>query len=189
MRRDAQPEVLDPPARQPARRDVVGALVVDDDTHVGEARQHVGERRLRARAVELEVGVLLVARREAHRERAFRVERLQQHEVGERLGRVEVVPVRGGERVAPDAQQVEPGLFAARRRERVAEVVDPRPRRRRDCALRARRRRRQRVARIDVQHEVQAREHRLAEARVPLVAPRRNASVRIAAICARTGVV
>ena len=113
VRRNAEPEVLDPPARQPAGLYVVGALVVDGDTHVGEARQHFGERRLRARAIELEVGVLLVSRGETYRERTFRFERLQEDEVRHRLGRVEIVTVGRRERVAPGVQQVERGLFAA----------------------------------------------------------------------------
>ena len=93
-------------------------------------------------------------------------------EVGECLGRVDVVLIRTGERFGPDAQHVEPGLLTPRRDQRVAQVVDPRASRRRDRLLQ--------LADVDgvaarfleVQHEVQPGEHRLGEPRVPFVALR-----------------
>ena len=86
----------------------------------------------RADAVELEVEVV-GADREPRRERSRRRSSCSScGQVGERLGRVEVVLVRAGERVGPDAEQVEARLLAARRdrARRAGRRPTPGPRRR-----------------------------------------------------------
>ena len=57
-------------------------LVVDDDAHVREARQHVGERRLRTDPVELQVEPVAV-RDDADRERVVVGQPLELGEVGD----------------------------------------------------------------------------------------------------------
>ncbi len=123
-------------------------------------------------AVELQVGTVVAVHGEPHRESPPCFEILQHDEVGQRFFRVEVVAVRRRERVAPLVEHFEPVLLAACADEGIAQVVDPRPRCRRDPAFERLEVVGCRIARVDVEHEVEACEHRLAEPDVPLVAPR-----------------
>ena len=86
-------------------------------------------------AVELQVGTVVALHDEPHRESPPCFEILQHDEVGQRFFRVEVVAVRRRERVAPLVEHFEPVLLAACADEGIAEVVDPRPRCRRDPAF------------------------------------------------------
>ncbi len=167
-RRRVQAEPFHPARVGSARRDLVGVLVVDDHPQVRQARQHFGQRRLLADAVELEVEVV-GADREPRRERLAGADPFELGEVGERFRGVEVVSIRGRERVGPDPELVESGLLTPGRDQRVAEVVDPRsgggshrPFQRRLVDFGG-------VGAFEMQHEVEPGQRRFGETRVPLV--------------------
>ena len=169
--RRSQPEPLHPTGFETPGRQLVGMLVVDDDTHVRQPRQHLRQRRLPADAVQLEIEVI-DADREPGREGPGRAERLEQREIGERFTGVEVVAVRGRERVGPHSQRVEAGLLALGRDQRIAQVVDPSARGRGDELLQLRDVDGVVFRVLEVEHVVQTGEHRVREAGVPLVALR-----------------
>ena len=164
----AEPEVVDPDRRPVGRLDLVRPLVADPDAHVLEQRQHVREEDRPARADELEGEV--VERRlerdvEAHPEVAVRVEPLDPLDVVHGLAGGEVLAVGARERLAVALEERAGALLAELLGERVAQVVRPRARRRGeagldlgDVVLRDR-------ARLRVDDDVEARQHRLGDAR------------------------
>ena len=103
------------------------------DAHVREAGEHLRQRRLRADAVELEVEVVGADRRAAAASGAVVARAVR---AAARSASASAASKSSwyapGNASAPDAQRVEARLLAARRDQRVAQVVDPRPRRGRD---------------------------------------------------------
>ena len=88
--------------------------------------------------------------------------------------------VAGRERVPPDPERVDAGLFATRGDERVAQLVGPRARERRELGLERRLVDRRRVAARRLHHDVQPRQHRLADEHGEVdVAPAEGALQRV----------
>ena len=164
----AEPEVVDPDRRPVGRLDLVRPLVADPDAHVLEQRQHVREEDRPARTDELEGEV--VERRlerdvEAHPEVAVRVEPLDPLDVLHGLPGGEVLAVGAGERLAVAFEERAGTLLAELLRERVAEVVGPGARRRGEASLDLGHVVLRDRARLGVDDDVEARQHRLGDAR------------------------
>ena len=87
---------------------------------------------------------------------------LEHRDVGDGLRRRDVGLIPGRERVAPDPEGVDAGLFATRGDERVAQLVGPSARDRRELGLERGFVDRRRVAARRLHHDVQPREHGVA---------------------------
>ncbi len=160
-------EVVDPHGRAVARPDLVRSLVGDLDAHVLEQRQDVREQQRRAAAEQLEGEVVGRGERhvEAHAEVVGRIELLDPGDVEDGLAREEVLPVGAGERLAVALEQPAGALLAVVLGERVAEVVRPLARRGGQAGLDLGGVVGRDAVRIRVDDIVQAREHRLGDAR------------------------
>ena len=164
----AQPEVVDPDRRPVGRLHLVRPLVAHLDAHVLEHRQHVREEERLPGAKQLEREVIegrLEWDVEAHADVAVRVEPLDPVDVEHRLARREVLAVGAWERLAVPLEERGAVLLAELIREGIAKVVAPGARRRgepgldlADVVLRDR-------ALLGVDDHVEAREHRLRDAR------------------------
>ena len=161
-------EVVDPHRRVVAPVDLVRPLVGDGDAHVLEQRQHVGEEQRPAGAQELEREVVLrrgVRQVEAEAEVAGGIEPLDALDVEHRLVRGEVLLVGERERVGVAVRQHARLLLAELLDQRGAQVVGPFAGRVGHLRLDPRDVVHRHVGGVDVDHVVQAREHRFGHAR------------------------